>query len=157
MKNLDHPVEDRKKYDADEDEHPRSPSNKEDQQVENAGNNKKQSKSGQLKVTRGGSLRCPFCVGRKKQDYKYKDLQHEGIFYSRWWIFLLMVILLKQFAESCGAAKAFDYFSATYISKASFDLKLTSSHLYVFGEAGSEFSERRSQELTIKFLLSLLF
>ncbi|KAK1352969.1 hypothetical protein POM88_052807 [Heracleum sosnowskyi] len=34
-------------------------------------------KSGQLKVTRGGSLRCPFYVGRKKQDYKYKDLlQH---------------------------------------------------------------------------------
>ncbi|KAK1376918.1 hypothetical protein POM88_033111 [Heracleum sosnowskyi] len=45
LENLEHPVEDRKKYDVDEDEHPGSPSsNKEDQQVENAGNNKKQSK-----------------------------------------------------------------------------------------------------------------
>lgn len=35
-------------------------------------------KSGQLKVKGpNGSLRCPFCAGRKKQDYKYKDLlQH---------------------------------------------------------------------------------
>lgn len=35
-------------------------------------------KSGQLKVHGPrGSLRCPFCAGRKKQEYKYKDLfQH---------------------------------------------------------------------------------
>ncbi|KAK1402079.1 Factor of DNA methylation 1 [Heracleum sosnowskyi] len=35
-------------------------------------------KSGELKVKGPhGCLRCPFCAGRKKQDYKYKDLlQH---------------------------------------------------------------------------------
>ncbi|KAL8155817.1 factor of DNA methylation 1-like [Apium graveolens] len=35
-------------------------------------------KSGQLKVKGpNGNLRCPFCAGRKKQDYKYKELlQH---------------------------------------------------------------------------------
>lgn len=35
-------------------------------------------KSGKLKVKGPhGSLRCPFCAGKKKQDYKYKDLlQH---------------------------------------------------------------------------------
>ncbi|KAK1386261.1 Factor of DNA methylation 1 [Heracleum sosnowskyi] len=35
-------------------------------------------KSGKLKVkVHNGSLRCPFCAGKKKQDYKYKELlQH---------------------------------------------------------------------------------
>ncbi|KDP41984.1 hypothetical protein JCGZ_27002 [Jatropha curcas] len=34
-------------------------------------------KSGKYKVKVNGSLRCPFCAGKKKQDYKYKDLlQH---------------------------------------------------------------------------------
>lgn len=35
-------------------------------------------KSGKLKVKfPNGTLRCPFCAGKKKQDYKYKDLlQH---------------------------------------------------------------------------------
>lgn len=34
-------------------------------------------KTGKLKVKVNGSLRCPFCLGKKKQDYKYKDLlQH---------------------------------------------------------------------------------
>lgn len=35
-------------------------------------------KSGKFKVKGpNGSLRCPFCAGKKKQDYKYKDLlQH---------------------------------------------------------------------------------
>ncbi|KAJ6703066.1 RIBONUCLEASE P SUBUNIT P38 [Salix viminalis] len=34
-------------------------------------------RSGNLKVKVNGFLRCPFCAGKKKQDYKYKDLlQH---------------------------------------------------------------------------------
>ncbi|KAH7564656.1 hypothetical protein JRO89_XS09G0002500 [Xanthoceras sorbifolium] len=34
-------------------------------------------KSGKYKVKVNGSLRCPFCSGKKKQDYKFKDLlQH---------------------------------------------------------------------------------
>ncbi|EEF35059.1 factor of DNA methylation 1 [Ricinus communis] len=34
-------------------------------------------KSGKYKVKVNGTLRCPFCAGKKKQDYKYKDLlQH---------------------------------------------------------------------------------
>ncbi|CAI0420755.1 unnamed protein product [Linum tenue] len=36
-----------------------------------------QLRSGELKVKVNGILRCPFCAGKKKQDYKYKDLlQH---------------------------------------------------------------------------------
>ncbi|KAM5578577.1 hypothetical protein ABKV19_008738, partial [Rosa sericea] len=37
-----------------------------------------QLRSGKLKVKGpNGTLRCPFCAGKKKQDYKYKDLlQH---------------------------------------------------------------------------------
>ena len=39
-----------------------------------------QLRSGKLKVTGpNGTLRCPFCAGKKKQDYKYKDLlQHSS-------------------------------------------------------------------------------
>lgn len=34
-------------------------------------------KDGTYKVQVNGNLRCPFCAGKKKQDYKYKDLlQH---------------------------------------------------------------------------------
>lgn len=34
-------------------------------------------RSGKYKVKLNGTLRCPFCAGKKKQDYKYKDLlQH---------------------------------------------------------------------------------
>lgn len=34
-------------------------------------------RSGNLRVKVNGFLRCPFCAGKKKQDYKYKDLlQH---------------------------------------------------------------------------------
>ncbi|KAF2321502.1 hypothetical protein GH714_000151 [Hevea brasiliensis] len=34
-------------------------------------------KTGKYKVKVNGTLRCPFCAGKKKQDYKYKDLlQH---------------------------------------------------------------------------------
>ncbi|KAJ4842951.1 hypothetical protein Tsubulata_026607 [Turnera subulata] len=34
-------------------------------------------KAGKLKVKVNGFLRCPFCLGKKKQDYKFKDLlQH---------------------------------------------------------------------------------
>ena len=37
-------------------------------------------RSGKLKVKGpNGTLRCPFCAGKKKQDYKYKDLlQHSS-------------------------------------------------------------------------------
>ncbi|GAV72369.1 XS domain-containing protein/XH domain-containing protein/zf-XS domain-containing protein [Cephalotus follicularis] len=36
-----------------------------------------QLQAGKLKVKINGTLRCPFCAGKKKQDYKYKDLlQH---------------------------------------------------------------------------------
>ncbi|XP_050379342.1 factor of DNA methylation 1 [Argentina anserina] len=39
-----------------------------------------QLRSGKLKVKGpNGTLRCPFCAGKKKQDYKYKDLlQHSS-------------------------------------------------------------------------------
>ncbi|CAN1190735.1 Factor of DNA methylation 1 [Linum perenne] len=34
-------------------------------------------RNGDLKVKVNGNLRCPFCAGKKKHDYKYKDLlQH---------------------------------------------------------------------------------
>ncbi|XP_065873917.1 factor of DNA methylation 1-like [Euphorbia lathyris] len=34
-------------------------------------------KAGKYKVKVNGTLRCPFCIGKKKQDYKFKDLlQH---------------------------------------------------------------------------------
>ncbi|XP_050232841.1 factor of DNA methylation 1 [Mercurialis annua] len=34
-------------------------------------------KAGQYRVKVNGALRCPFCAGKKKQDYKFKDLlQH---------------------------------------------------------------------------------
>uniref|UniRef100_A0A2P2ISJ1 Uncharacterized protein MANES_04G103800 n=1 Tax=Rhizophora mucronata TaxID=61149 RepID=A0A2P2ISJ1_RHIMU len=34
-------------------------------------------RAGKYKVKLNGTLRCPFCAGKKKQDYKYKDLlQH---------------------------------------------------------------------------------
>ncbi|XP_021906356.1 factor of DNA methylation 1-like [Carica papaya] len=36
-----------------------------------------QLKTGKYKVIVNGTLRCPFCAGKKKQDYKFKDLlQH---------------------------------------------------------------------------------
>ncbi|GAV72363.1 XS domain-containing protein/zf-XS domain-containing protein, partial [Cephalotus follicularis] len=36
-----------------------------------------QLQAGKLKVKINGTLSCPFCAGKKKQDYKYKDLlQH---------------------------------------------------------------------------------